>query len=446
IHVIRVVLTEVPIVPVDPLVAPVVGVVYVISPTGVLNLVYYSSSSNSDPSEDSLPIALELPLVSPFLCINDLGADSESEPAEQRPERHESLAPSSEFPLAHVVALPEIHRQLTILFIDSSSDISSGSSSDSLSDSSLVHSSGCDASGQSHLGPSTRVASPRDADPLLLWYHHLLLFQDRFVDLLPCKRFRDSYSSKVSGKEHMEIGTADEETITDLGISDGVGAPTEDGIGMGVKVATSDIKEDEEEFEAEANAGGTIEIILDLLVTGGISEPTRGDALDLEGTLYDIAHYLSEVPLDRITEFETTQRQLEAEHVLLTMNNTRSGMTHAAIKEMINQCVSEASETREANRNIRLGNSNDEGSNRNEGGNENGNHNENDRDVRPVVREYTYQDFMKCQPLNFKGAKGVVRLIRWFEKMEIVFHISNYPEKYQVKYATCTLLNNALTW
>ncbi|GJZ56089.1 putative reverse transcriptase domain-containing protein [Tanacetum coccineum] len=30
--------------------------------------------------------------------------------------------------------------------------------------------------------------------------------------------------------------------------------------------------------------------------------------------------------------------------------------------------------------------------------------------------------------------------------METVFHISNYPEKYQVKYATCTLLNNALTW
>ncbi|GJR01525.1 putative reverse transcriptase domain-containing protein [Tanacetum coccineum] len=30
--------------------------------------------------------------------------------------------------------------------------------------------------------------------------------------------------------------------------------------------------------------------------------------------------------------------------------------------------------------------------------------------------------------------------------MEKVFHISNCPEKYQVKYATCTLLNSALTW
>ncbi|GJT17419.1 putative reverse transcriptase domain-containing protein [Tanacetum coccineum] len=33
-----------------------------------------------------------------------------------------------------------------------------------------------------------------------------------------------------------------------------------------------------------------------------------------------------------------------------------------------------------------------------------------------------------------------------FEKIETVFHISNYPEVYQVKYAPCTLLDNALTW
>ncbi|GKB73777.1 putative reverse transcriptase domain-containing protein [Tanacetum coccineum] len=63
----------------------------------------------------------------------------------------------------------------------------------------------------------------------------------------------------------------------------------------------------------------------------------------------------------------------------------------------------------------------------------NGNPNENNRDARPVARECTYQDFMKCQPLNFKGTEGVVGLIRWFEKMETVFHISNCPEKYQVK-------------
>nr|GFB56830.1 hypothetical protein [Tanacetum cinerariifolium] len=57
------------------------------------------------------------------------------------------------------------------------------------------------------------------------------------------------------------------------------------------------------------------------------------------------------------------------------------------------------------------GNSNGDG-NGNRGGNGNGNHNENDRDVRPVIQECTYQDFMKCQPLNLKGSEGVIGLIR----------------------------------
>ncbi|GJV47112.1 hypothetical protein Tco_1437324 [Tanacetum coccineum] len=62
------------------------------------------------------------------------------------------------------------------------------------------------------------------------------------------------------------------------------------------------------------------------------------------------------------------------------------------------------------------------------------------------AKECTYQDFLKCQPLNFNRTEGVVGLTRWFMKMEMIFHISNCPEKYQVKYATCTLLNSALTW
>ncbi|GKE24006.1 hypothetical protein Tco_1435518, partial [Tanacetum coccineum] len=42
--------------------------------------------------------------------------------------------------------------------------------------------------------------------------------------------------------------------------------------------------------------------------------------------------------------------------------------------------------------------------------------------------------------------EGVVGLTHWFEKMETVFHISNCPSRYQVKYASCTLLDGALTW
>ncbi|GKA06997.1 reverse transcriptase domain-containing protein [Tanacetum coccineum] len=146
------------------------------------------------------------------------------------------------------------------------------------------------------------------------------------------------------------------------------------------------------------------------------------------------------------------------------MTITRSGMTPEAIEELVNRRVEEALAAYEATRAANAleveshaanaleaknqsqnGNDGDNGNGGNGNGG-NGNPNENNRDARPVVRECTYQDFMKCQPLNFKGTEGVVGLTRWFEKMETVFHISNCPEKYQVKYATCTLLNSALTW
>ncbi|GKC22465.1 hypothetical protein Tco_1024615, partial [Tanacetum coccineum] len=92
------VIPEVPIVPAGPIVAPKEGTVLVVSPIGVLDLVDYSSSSDSDPSEDSLPPVPDLPLVSPS------GSSS-----------YDTLAPSSEYPLAPVVAPPRIHRRLAIL-------------------------------------------------------------------------------------------------------------------------------------------------------------------------------------------------------------------------------------------------------------------------------------------------------------------------------------------
>ncbi|GJR98964.1 hypothetical protein Tco_0271138 [Tanacetum coccineum] len=42
-----------------------------------------------------------------------------------------------------------------------------------------------------------------------------------------------------------------------------------------------------------------------------------------------------------------------------------------------------------------------------------------------LARVYSYTDFMKCQPLNFKGTEGVVGLSQWLEKMESVFPISD---------------------
>ncbi|GKB19082.1 hypothetical protein Tco_0853005 [Tanacetum coccineum] len=146
------------------------------------------------------------------------------------------------------------------------------------------------------------------------------------------------------------------------------------------------------------------------------------------------------------------------------MTITHSGMTSEANEELVSRLVEEALATYEVARganalkaksqsqngsdgdNGNYGNGNGGDRNGGNGNGGNGNLNENNRDVRPVVQECTYQDFIKCQPLNFKGTEGVVGLTRWFEKMETVFHISNCPENYQVKYATCTLLNSALTW
>ncbi|GKF97463.1 reverse transcriptase domain-containing protein, partial [Tanacetum coccineum] len=63
-----------------------------------------------------------------------------------------------------------------------------------------------------------------------------------------------------------------------------------------------------------------------------------------------------------------------------------------------------------------------------------------------LIRECTYPDFMKCQPLNFKGTKGFVKLTQWLKKMETMFSISNCFVENQIKFSTYTLLGSALTW
>ncbi|GKG13483.1 reverse transcriptase domain-containing protein, partial [Tanacetum coccineum] len=63
-----------------------------------------------------------------------------------------------------------------------------------------------------------------------------------------------------------------------------------------------------------------------------------------------------------------------------------------------------------------------------------------------VARECSYQDFIKCKPLYFKGTGGVIELTQWFERMETIFRISNCSMENQIKFSTCTLLAAALTW
>ncbi|GKE21844.1 hypothetical protein Tco_1433356 [Tanacetum coccineum] len=98
---------------------------------------------------------------------------------------------------------------------------------------------------------------------------------ERPLDLSSLSAEVQRFKPEDSKEEHMEIGTVDAEAVTDLGIGDGV--DTKDG--------------------KEASAGGTIEIDVDPLVTGGNSESTIGDVLDLEeivgGWVDSLCHHMA---------------------------------------------------------------------------------------------------------------------------------------------------------
>ncbi|GJT36064.1 putative reverse transcriptase domain-containing protein [Tanacetum coccineum] len=117
------------------------------------------------------------------------------------------------------------------------------------------------------------------------------------------------------------------------------------------------------------------------------------------------------------------------QNIALETTNTTS-VTNAQLQAMINQGVTAALAARDANTNGVDNHNLGTGARRNE----------------RATRECTYPDFMKCQPLNFKGTEGVVELTQWIEKMEIMFRISNRSVENQIKFSTCTLLGNALTW
>ncbi|GKA56793.1 putative reverse transcriptase domain-containing protein [Tanacetum coccineum] len=322
------IISEVPIVPADPIVAPEVGTVSVVSPSGVLDLVDYSSSSDFDPSEDSLPPVPDLPLVLPFLCFDDSKADSESEPAEQRlvSSSNDTLTPSSEFPLAPIVALPRIHRLRLIpacrlawrrVSHHSSDHQSSPDSSTSPSDHSLSGHTPPDTTDADISTPPrfSSLGSSSERSPtasVLSPTHVSRSIAPTPADLLlPRKRFRDSYSLENSGEEHMEVDIADTEAVADVGISDGVVAHTEDSVGMRVKIAASDIREDDEEFKVEASAADMSEIVVDPLSIGDSSESSRGGISELEDTIYDIVHYTSEEDFCQVRrDRDDTRRRL----------------------------------------------------------------------------------------------------------------------------------------
>ncbi|GKC26842.1 putative reverse transcriptase domain-containing protein [Tanacetum coccineum] len=109
---------------------------------------------------------------------------------------------------------------------------------------------------------------------------------------------------------------------------------------------------------------------------------------------------------------------------------TTTSVTNAQLKVMIDQGITAALAAHDANTNGVYSHNSRIGARRNE----------------RATRECTYPDFMKCQHLNFKGTQGVIELTQWMEKMENVFCIRSCSVENQIKFSTCTLLGNALTW
>nr|GEZ95526.1 hypothetical protein [Tanacetum cinerariifolium] len=117
--------------------------------------------------------------------------------------------------------------------------------------------------------------------------------------------------------------------------------------------------------------------------------------------------------IDTITRRQEKRARMELERQI--MPTTRQGanvvMTLEAVQAMINQTLLRNNTTDDGSRNF-------------DGGPR--------RPMQPA-HVCSYTDFIKCQPLNFKGTKGVVGLSQWVEKMESVFHISGCAVEKQVK-------------
>ncbi|GJT11636.1 putative reverse transcriptase domain-containing protein [Tanacetum coccineum] len=136
-----------------------------------------------------------------------------------------------------------------------------------------------------------------------------------------------------------------------------------------------------------------------------------------------------EAKLSQIGALRTAERTQHAQ----LMETLETGSSIATqLKALIDQGVAAALAARDADRSMNDDDSHNSGTGV--------------RRTERVARECSYQDFMKCQPLFFKGTEGVVELTQWFEWMEIVFRISNCSVENQIKFSTCTLLGVALTW
>ncbi|GJT89948.1 putative reverse transcriptase domain-containing protein [Tanacetum coccineum] len=428
--------------------APVVETTLVASPTGLCGLVPYTGSDSDSPDEMTShqqfpPDTAVLPSYAPILLRSKVTTRPSS---------------SHEFPIAPVTAPPGIRRSKRVRTLLPARRLESWHASPRSPDHHSflpVHlrifaSSFFGCGGRqikAHLGSSTRDVSPRlcypprraprrseafrrwCAAPLSTLYPPTTsesssvtgsLAPTRADHLPPRKRFRDSYSSEASLEEDAEVGLTGTGVDMELGIGD------RDEVGDHVGIDHRDARDDTEEYEADASAGDTTE------AGNGIVRSVEDTPVDLSDAVRDFYHHMSEVRVDRIVGIETAQGRLEADQLIASGDRARMAeaiyslrMENLKVRAMLDIERDRVSSLRlhmslsqEEFRQIH-GNENGNGNGNNGGDNGDGNENPN---------------------VNGRGGRWV------WSRWRLCFHISNCPEKYQVKYATCTLLDSALTW
>ncbi|GJR93629.1 putative reverse transcriptase domain-containing protein [Tanacetum coccineum] len=157
--------------------------------------------------------------------------------------------------------------------------------------------------------------------------------------------------------------------------------------------------------------------------------PLQGLVTTLQGQVTALQGQM--MALQGQKKWTKTAPQVNTDHNNISPTTaTTTTVTNAQLQAMIDQGVSAALAARDATRNGVDSHTSGTGV----------------RGSERVARECTYQDFMKCKPLYFKGTEGVVELTQWFERMETVFRISNCSVENQIKFSTCTLLAGALRW
>nr|GEU94553.1 putative reverse transcriptase domain-containing protein [Tanacetum cinerariifolium] len=387
--------------------APVVETNIVASPIRLCGLVPYPDSDSDSPYEiASLKYITPLPATSPFLFTD---SPENSDPSEASDSFE---APPSQDPYVTIVARWRSRITAHLLLVH-------------LRILSPVHSLSLDAPDQAYSRSSTRVVSPRLGYPLVRAPQYSKAFH--YWCAVPLSTFYPSTTSESSSGDSSErplhsslhsavpshkrcrspadsipSSTAVTELLAptradllpprkrELDIVDG------DNVRDHIEV---DPRDDRKEYKV--SAGDTVVLGIDprsvSVANEESEEPVGEDSSSLSGTR------------------DGTVRQLEHDQLIASGERAR---IIERIESLRLENLKIHDDRDDLRRKLRR-NGNGNGGNRNgNGGNGNGNGqgvngNGDGRGDRPIARECTYQDFMKCQPLNFKGTKGVVGLIRW---------------------------------